>query len=143
MKKKCATLTVFIGLTMPLAIMQGGCANILAFSTATKFGLDISQRADQTVDVSMGYDRGEIASIPAPRNKPAMNNNSEQSDAYSVLGSFMVSYDSPWDDKPLVINQFFATGWAARKAATHQSMQEFFGKEAGEIANKSKLPEGQ
>jgi hypothetical protein len=144
MKNKYATLTVFMGLTMPLAIMQGGCANVLSFSTATKFGLDITQRADQTIDVTMGYDRAEIASIPAPKNRPAVEKaDGNNEDAYSVLGSFKVSYDNPWSKKPLVIDQFFATGWAARKAANHPSMQVFFGNEVGEIANNSKQPKGE
>ena len=49
------------------ALLAGGCNTYLAFSTATKFGVDISQRADQTIDVLMGYQRVEVGSIPVPK----------------------------------------------------------------------------
>ena len=52
-----------------------GCSHFfghyLAFATATKFGVDMSQRPDQTVDVVMGYQRLEMASIPVPDGKDA------------------------------------------------------------------------
>lgn len=131
------SFTVWIGFVFPLATMQGGCTNVLGFGTATKFGLDIAQRADQTFDVSMGYDRAEIASIPAPENEEATESPTGKTDAYSVLATFKVTYGNPWAGKPLVLDQFFATGMAARKAAQTPALQGFFGKEAGDIAKKT------
>lgn len=132
-----ASLKVGIGFVIPLAMMQGGCSNVLGFGTATKFGLDIAQRADQTIDASMGYDRVEIASIPAPKNEDAMAP-PDGADTYSVLGTFSVEYGNPWasPEEPLVLDQFFATGWAARIAAKSPKMQDFFGKKAHEIVTK-------
>lgn len=114
-----------------MALLLPGCANTLAFGTATKFGLDISQRADQMIEVSLGYDRVEVASIPAPTDDPA---NGE--DTYATLGIFDVRYGNPWADQPLILNQFFATRWAARQAAQDPRFQEFFGKRAGEITGR-------
>jgi hypothetical protein len=51
-------------LMLPLIPMFSGCSNTLVFGTATKFGVDISMRPDQLIEVTMGYDRYEIA---APR----------------------------------------------------------------------------
>lgn len=121
---------------IPLGPMLAGCTNVLGFGTATKFGLDIAQQADQTIDVSMGYDRVEIASIPAPKNEVATAGTDKAmgADTYSVLGTFNVSYGNPWDEQPLVLHQVFATGWAAREAAKIPEMRAYFGKEAGDIA---------
>jgi hypothetical protein len=93
-----------------------GCANRLAFATATKFGLDISQRPDQTFEVTMGYDRTELASIPVPKRRDA----TADEDSYSVLGTFCVAYGNPFAEiigqgKPLTISQRFATGMAAQE----------------------------
>ncbi len=52
----------------------------------------------------------------------------------TVLGTFVVSYGNPFRDQPLVLDQFFATGMAARKAARSPELQRFFGKAAGKIA---------
>jgi hypothetical protein len=112
-----------------LALGLGGCANHLAFGTATKFALDISQQADQTVDVSLGYDRVEVATAPAPN-----KNADETEDTYSLLGTFHVSYDTPWGGDPLHLNQFFATGWAADTAAQNDAFRRFFAEKAGIIA---------
>lgn len=111
------------------AMTFAGCGNTLAFGTATKFGLDISQQADQTINVSMGYDRAEVVSIPAPSDADAKNGE----DTYSVLGIFDVRYDTPWGEQPLVLHQFFATGWAAHQAARDPSLQTLFGFRAAEI----------
>jgi hypothetical protein len=116
-----------------LALLSGcGIKKNLAFGTATKFGLDISQRPDQTIDVTMGYDRFEIASIPAPDSDDARANE----DTYAVIGTLFIGYDNPWaiwNDPPLRVNQVFATGWAARKAARDSALGRFYGKKAGEI----------
>ncbi len=127
-----------------IALLNSGCTNVLGFGTATKFGLDISQRADQTVDVSLGYDRAEIASIPAPKKADAKldSEGHAESDTYSVLGTFRVKYGNPFRDAPLVLHQLFATGSAARAAARDPSMQAFFGGQAHEIAEQ-KAGQGQ
>lgn len=127
-------LAGYLGLVLPFAMIQGGCTNVLSFSTATKFGLDIAQQADQTIDVSMGYDRAEVASIPVPKNEEATAPPKE-TDACSVLGTFKVKYGNPFRE-PLVLDQFFATGWAARAAAKNPVARNFFGKQAHDIASK-------
>lgn len=101
------------------ALTLAGCRSYLAFSTGTTFGLDISQDADQTVDVVMGYQRAEVASIPVPKDTDA----STDKDSYSVLGSFYVNYGNPFtgmftsSQQGLTIRQQFATGLAARYSA--------------------------
>ncbi len=142
--KMQVTSLAYVVLILPFSLMQSGCSNVLAFGTATKFGLDISQQADKTINVSLGYDRAEIASIPVPKksdgsaclaeNKSGTTCNT---DAYSVLGSFSINYGNPWTLKPFELNQFFATGMAARKAANNSVISGFFGKKSGEIANKT------
>ncbi|MDD5322950.1 MAG: hypothetical protein PHD43_20535 [Methylococcales bacterium] len=130
---------LYLRLLVPFVLTQAGCQNVLGFSTATKFGLDISQRPDQTIDVSMGYDRTEVASIPAPKNEDAtQSGDGTGTDTYSVLGTFVVFYGNPFLDQPLVLNQFFATGMAARKAAKSPELQRFFGEATGKIAAENK-----
>jgi hypothetical protein len=119
---------------LALALGEAGCTNVLGFSTATKFGLDVSQRSDQMVEVSMGYDRAEVASIPAPKDNARLSSDEiSGEDAYSVLGTFDVHYGSPFGGEPLVIDQLFATGFAARQAAGNPDMQAYFGKRAHDI----------
>jgi hypothetical protein len=115
-------------LMVPLLFMCSGCSNTLVFGTATKFGVDISQRPDQVIEVTMGYDRYEVLSIPA-QNQDAK----EQEDTYSVLGIFAVSYGNPWTFEPLILRQFFATGRAAQQAAGNPGFQRYFGRKTGEI----------
>jgi len=141
-------LSVSIGLILPFTLLQQGCTDVLGFSTATKFALDISQRADQSIDVSLGYDRVEVASIPVAKKQDATKPPSKKgnSDAYSVLASFKVSYGNPFmvligNEKPFVLDQLFATGLAARTAATNPVLQKFFGTEVGTIVNKKTLGE--
>ena len=104
------------------------CANRLAFSTATRFGIDVSQRSDQTVEMALGYDRGELVVIPAQEVDA-----SDTKDTYAVLGTFQVSYGNPFSGRPLIIHQFFATGRAAIEAAKDPKFQEIFGTAAGDI----------
>jgi hypothetical protein len=85
-------------------------------------------RAASLGEVTMGYDRYEVVSIPA-QDKDAK----EQEDTYSVLGIFAVSYGNPWTMEPLVLRQFFATGRAARQAVANSSFQRYFGRKTGEI----------
>ena len=112
-------------------LLFSGCAKSVIFGTATKFGLDISQRADQTIEVSLGYDRVEVVSIPT------LDENATQGqDTYSVLGVFSVEYGNPWRDQPLKLDQFFATGQAAKKAAGTPGLQQLFGVRTRQIIEK-------
>jgi hypothetical protein len=122
--------TRLVGLLLPITLVSGGCVNTMMFSTATKVGIDISQRADQIIDVSLGYDRIEVVSIPAPKDADA----GPDTEAYSVLGIFDLRYGNPWLDRPLVVNQFFGTGNAAQKMAKDARFQRFFGEKAGQLA---------
>lgn len=129
-------------------VLATGCKNHLAFGTATKFGLDISQKPDQTVSVTMGYQRAEMASIPVAGEGVSENDRGNPTpdadnthDAYSVLGRFSVKYGDPWKKGPndgLRLKQFFATGMAARKAAQTPEMQRKFGEAAYAVDQKDK-----
>ena len=122
-------------------LAPGGCANRLAFGTATKFALDVSQRPDQTVEMTLGYDRMEIVLIPMYTVKDGerqAKDATEDFDTYSVLGTFQVSQGNPFADQPLIIHQFFATGRAAVRAASDPAFQRIFGLEAGDIYKKGK-----
>jgi hypothetical protein len=113
-----------------------GCANRLAFGTATKFALDVSQRPDQTVEMSLGYDRMEVVLVPTYTTKESgleARDATADADTYSVLGTFQVSHGNPFLGQPLVIHQFFATGRAAVKAASDEGFQRLFGTAAGDI----------
>ena len=113
-----------------------GCANRLAFGTATKFALDISQRPDQTVEMTLGYDRAEVIVIPtytAKDNERVAKDATARTDTYSVLGTFQVIHGNPFANQGLIIHQFFATGRAAAVAAGTPGFQEIFGSEAGLI----------
>lgn len=128
-----------LALTLVLVLgCAAGCTKTLMFSTATKVGLDISQRTDQMIDVSFGYDRVEVVSIPAPRDTDA----AEGKDTYSVLGIFSVSYGNPFATprEPLTVDQFFATGKAAKKAANTPGIQDLFGRRTREILEKKNEP---
>jgi len=60
-----------LAIAIAVVALNTGCKNHLAFGTSTKFGLDISQKPDQTVEVTMGYRRAEMVSIPvAPDGAP-------------------------------------------------------------------------
>ena len=122
-------------------ISAAGCTKTLMFSTATKVGLDISQRTDQMIDVTFGYDRVEIVSIPAPTDTDA----TKDTDTYSVLGIFSVSYGgNPFTTQrePLKVDQFFATGKAAKKAAETPGLRDLFGRRTREILEKRSDPAG-
>jgi len=131
-KRTIRSLGCLLGLSA--LAMLGGCAKTLVFATGTTFGLDISQRPDQTINVTLGYDRAEIASIPAPQKADA----TKDDDTYAVLGIFNVHYGNPFRGDPLTLHQFFATGLAAQEAAKRPQLREFFGKKAGEISRQSK-----
>jgi hypothetical protein len=118
-----------------------GCANRLAFGTVTKFGLDVSQRPDQTVEMTLGYDRAEVIVIPtytAKDNERLARDATAHRDTYSVLGTFQVTHGNPFANQALIIHQFFATGRAAAVAAEHPGFQEIFGREAGLIYKRGK-----
>ena len=129
---------VMLMLLAAVAVGGSGCANHLAFATSTTFGLDVSQRADQTVDVVMGYQRAEIASIPVSEEKGS----SKDHDSYSVLGTFNVDYKwNPFADGALHLTQVFSTGKAARLAAKQLDSQRYFANKVKEIAEKRKARE--
>jgi hypothetical protein len=131
-------MVLWVALGLVVAVTTG-CTKTLLFSTATKVGLDISQRADQMIDVSFGYDRVELASIPAPKEEDAANGK----EAYSVLGVFSVSYGNPFalqDRQPLKIDQFFATGEAALTAARSPGIADLFGRRTRQILEKKDQP---
>jgi hypothetical protein len=142
MKRKKKLLRPRVALllgSLLLPILGCGCKSYLAFGTATKFGLDITQKADQTIEVSMGYRRSEMASIPVAPEGDGSSDASDTDDAYSVLGRFNVTYGDPWKtgaDEGLHLKQFFATGMAARKAAENPEMRRAFGEAAGEVKAK-------
>lgn len=108
-----------------------GCKNYLVFSTATKFGFDASQRADRTVEVTLGYQRAEVVSIPAcPDDKePGVQRNcfsDDTSDTYTVLGTFHVDLGNPFTMEPIEIQQVFATGMAAQNASNNPGLAKLF-----------------
>lgn len=130
-----------------MALALCGCESHLAFGTATTFGLDISATPDQSVNVVLGYERAEVASIPAYKEQDQMSNDRKKpqgtddatktEDVYSVLGTFRVTYGNPWTNEPLKLHQIFATGLAARNVAKDPKMREMFGKAAGTIQKKA------
>lgn len=128
--------TVLLACSLVLPLLACGCRNHLVFTTATKFGLDISQKANQTVDVTMGYQRAEFASVPVPQDTDA----DKDTDAYSVLGRFTVRYNpgisATNPTNGLHLKQFFATGMAARAAARNPDMQGAFAEAAGQVIEK-------
>lgn len=138
------TATWYYGKTVALSalILMGqallsGCNNYLVFTTATKFGIDISQEAGQPPTMVLGYKRAEVAIIPA---KHKLANATE--DAYAVLSNFCVMANpsiSDWINSAsntagvkdsLQIRSIFATGLAAREAAESEKIQELFARAA-------------
>lgn len=81
----------------------------------------------------MGYRRAEMASVPVAKKGESVADADDTNDAYSVLGRFNVSYGNPWKLEGLHLRQFFATGMAARIAATNTAMQEAFGEAALDV----------
>lgn len=112
-----------------------GCNDYLVFTTATKFGLDVSQESGQPPKMLVGYKRAEVAIIPATH-----KNADETNDTYAVLGDFCVHADpslrawwegikgTPNVPDSLQIRSMFITGYAAQKAAEDTAIQEFFAK---------------
>jgi hypothetical protein len=130
-----------ISLTVLASMLSAcGCVKLIAFGTATKFGLDISQKADQTIDVTLGYDRVEVASIPAE-----LQDAGPGKDTYSVLSDFSVSYGNPFppNPEPLVLTEVFTTGHAARIAAANPAFRKYFGGRAGLISKQNESVGGQ
>jgi hypothetical protein len=118
-------------LTLLLAAALAGCGErLLAFTTATTFGLDISLQSANNVSVSMGYDRAEVASVPVDNQKDA----TAKGDAYSVLGYFHVDYGNPWPGSTLTLKQLFATGLAAQEASSQPTgLQKFLAQKTAQI----------
>lgn len=137
-------LGTLVGLLV-LGSTMGGCVDrSVVFVTSTKFGLDASQRQDQKVEVTLGYQRAEVASIPmcVPANRSGSQatptssmtcseNNGYDStdrwDAYSLVGAFHVDYGNPFDtSQPLTLRQAMATGMAARELAKDPKLRPGF-----------------
>lgn len=117
---------MLMALGTPAVLASLGCTNHLVFATATKFGLDASQRADRTVELTVGYQRAEVVSVPAcPDDGTACHANDRQ-DIYSVLGTFHVNQGNPFTMEPIEIQQVFATGMAARKASENKAIWQIF-----------------
>lgn len=118
-------------LMITLSGALGGCVkDYLVFTTGTKFGVDISQQADQPPTMLIGYKRSEIASIPAKK-----ENATEEEDTYSVVGNFCVMVDpqlfaTSQTRDSLQIRSIFSTGLAARDIAANPAMQVFFARRA-------------
>lgn len=116
-----------------------GCENYLVVTTATKFGLEVSQVANEPPKVALGYKREETTIIPAEHRNATVDGAGSQTDTYSVLAEFCVMANpSLWDfiralssttnDVPdgLQIRSFFATGIAATKAADSVQTRQYF-----------------
>ena len=117
---------------MLLTLGSAGCKNYLVFTTATKFGLDASQRADRTVEVTLGYQRAEVVSIPACREDEGVDPAEShcfadgKEDTYTVLGTFHVNQGNPFTMEPIEIQQVFATGMAAQNASNNPAIAKIF-----------------
>lgn len=116
-----------------------GCENYLVVTTATKFGLEVSQLANEPPKIVLGYKREETTIIPAEHRNATADGTEPQTDTYSVLAEFCVMANpSLWDfirglsstaqDVPdsLQIRSFFATGIAAAKAADSVQTRQYF-----------------
>jgi hypothetical protein len=127
-----------VGLVSVVAstVLLTGCSNRLAFGTATKFGVDVSQRPDQTVEMTIGYDRAEVVVIPVPQDA---KDATDTKDTYAVIGTFQVKHGNPFAGGALIIHQFFATGRAAIRAAQDPKFQEIFGTAAGDIYHQGRV----
>lgn len=129
---------IMIGaLTILLAATTGCVKDHVVFVTSTKFGVDISQQADQPPKMLVGYKRQEAIFLPGEH-----DNAGDQNDTYSVLGYFCVMANpSLWDfikalapfsdDVPdsLQIDSVFATGLSAQQLGQDERMREFFQKQ--------------
>lgn len=126
-----------------------GCENYLVVTTATKFGLEISQVANEPPKVALGYKRDETTIIPAEHRNAMANETGPQTDTYSVLAEFCVMANpSLWDffeglspkannvPDSLHIRSFFATGMAANKAANSAETRHYFRDNVLERTNK-------
>ncbi|MCC5875216.1 MAG: hypothetical protein JJU11_03255 [Candidatus Sumerlaeia bacterium] len=106
-------------------LLSTGCQNYLGFGTGTVTGFEISPRPDNSLNLTLGYNRYELAVIPVPEFQDA----GDTLDAYSVLATINVespglnSYD-PEDS--LRITQLFATGMAARRMSNQPGMRKHF-----------------
>jgi len=133
---------VIVLLTTIAGASAVGCmSKSVVFVTSTKFGLDASQRQDQKVELTFGYERSEVASVPMCDDRegeqPSPNGPSpcapergldarDNWDAYSLLGAFHVDYGNPFSAEPLVVRQVMASGFAARELAADPSLRSGF-----------------
>jgi hypothetical protein len=147
-EKKCWSIIKACALAVTSVALLAGCRNLLVFSTATKFGLDVSESSGQQPEITFGYNRAELVCIPigAGDTNSNINDAGSTNDAYSVLGTFFVAFDpriftfSNTESNVLAnpgvhINDLFATGIAAQKAAANPVMGAVFGTNLIEIVN--------
>ena len=128
-KKKYWSLVKAVALAVTSVTLLSGCRNYLVFSTATKFGLDASLRSDQQPELTFGYQRAEVVSIPLSQTNRAVDATTTN-DAYSVLGTFFVSFSHapriPFTNigtnAGIRVNQLFATGIAAQKVSKNEQL---------------------
>jgi hypothetical protein len=141
-----------------IALGAAGCIDRnVVFVTSTKFGLDVSQRPDEQVEVTLGYDRAEVASVPVCDDKPratrgpngapassagaaactagAGHDATGDWDAYSLLGAFHVDYGNPFLNQPVTLRQVMASGFAARKLAADPGLRAGFMTSAAQAVN--------
>lgn len=133
---RLARAGMLVGLFCTAGAMVG-CADRLAFATATTFGVSASQRADNTAELVLGYDRAEIVSIPAPHANSTKDGAGDLNlkDTYSVVGSFEAKYRGLLGSgSGLELRQIFATGFAARNAVANEHFMEVLGDRAGRAA---------
>jgi hypothetical protein len=127
--KRCLLLA--LGVVCGLA---SGCEKYLVFTTATKFGLDVSQLSDQPPKVALGYKREETILIPAKH-----ANADDTQDTYAVLGYICVMANpSLWDflravnpfssqvPDGLQVRSVFTTGMAAKLASEDEGLRDFY-----------------
>jgi hypothetical protein len=137
MKRKHAYATIFA----LLASLGQGCQNYLAFNTDTKFGLDISQSAQAQPEVTFGYQRLAVVSMPAGTNaNGGARDANTNSDGYSVVGSISIKYNPSLigTNGGVRILQLFATGQTAREVSSNEALAGLFAKDLASIYIKTK-----
>ena len=132
-KKKYRSIITSSVLAVTSVALLSGCRNLLVFSTATKFGLDISESAAQQPEITFGYNRAEVVSVPLggghtnTADRYYVSDAGPTNDAYSVLGTFSVGFDPSLNNTAGIhVNDLFATGVAAQKAAASPAMGGVF-----------------
>jgi hypothetical protein len=103
----------------------------LVFGTGTLVGLQLGFTGNAPSSIKFGYDREELSVIPLHRLAPKVADPSkatDPSDKYSsVLGSINLALGTPnLAGTDLKLEQFFATGAAARNLAKRPEIRQMF-----------------